>query len=447
MLSPFQQAIASAVAAVQAGRYDEATGLIESVEFQAESKLFRVLNRLCIDLDELTRSPDERLARRVVDTLTPLLKPDARVPNPVRFREVLQEVRRLFDADTPEADRRLDDLLDELPPLASSNDDRVEVLDLAMTLGRAERVGRDEARARARTMLDGLARQVKLGAKPSFRDLVRETLTIYEGLSKVEKKRDLERVDRSAWKVWHRATGMLGNGLGIVMPAHHAMIDVSNAIHDGKPVGPLIPLAVERLKGLLDPDLAVPDRPKLNAILKEALALMEQDEAVAWRKAYEMIRDAFPYAEWNAERLALAQAGVKVAFAMGAYEDPTKWANPMFPQGKADALAAVAKLIQTTRTASEVTMDPKTLPEWQAYVATLSGPDLLSKALAANQVAFVRLLEEDGMSPADIAGVFQAFANRLVEDEQPVPSRTEGCYIDYGALAFPTDLSVEYEPE
>lgn len=88
---------------------------------------------------------------------------------------------------------------------------------------------------------------------------------------------------------------------------------------------------------------------------------------------------------------------------------------------------------------------PKNLAEWQAYVATLSGPDLRSKAIAANSVAFVRSLEEDGLSPEDIAGVLRAFAARMHADGQEVPARSAGDFVDYGALVYPADLSVQAE--
>lgn len=89
--------------------------------------------------------------------------------------------------------------------------------------------------------------------------------------------------------------------------------------------------------------------------------------------------------------------------------------------------------------------DPPTdLPSWITYVGTLSGPALLSKAIAANQVAFVRSLEKkDNLTPKDIAGVLQAFARRLIEDGQVIPGRTFGDYVDYGALAYPVDLNVD----
>lgn len=88
------------------------------------------------------------------------------------------------------------------------------------------------------------------------------------------------------------------------------------------------------------------------------------------------------------------------------------------------------------------TSEPKTLPEWRDYILVLSGADLRSKAIAANSVAFVRALEADGLSARDIADVFRAFAQRLLQDEQVLPSRTTGDYLDYGMVAYPVDLAV-----
>lgn len=82
--------------------------------------------------------------------------------------------------------------------------------------------------------------------------------------------------------------------------------------------------------------------------------------------------------------------------------------------------------------ADEVT--PKTLDEWKAYIATLSGNDLASKAAAANSVAFVRALEADGLQPFIIHEVFLTFARRLVAEGQPLPTRTSGAYLDYGVF-------------
>jgi len=90
---------------------------------------------------------------------------------------------------------------------------------------------------------------------------------------------------------------------------------------------------------------------------------------------------------------------------------------------------------------------PKTLTEWRTYVAGLGGPDLMSKARAANSIAFVRALEADGLSPDDITDVLLAFAQRLVEDGQEPPTRHAGFYIDYQRLLNPRRIVAEIVPD
>ena len=283
---------------------------------------------------------------------------------------------------------------------------------------------------------------------PSFRDLIRQTIAVYERLPEARTKAEKQKIEKVGLKAWGTATGMLFNNLKFIMKAHHAIVDVNNAIHDNKPIDALVPAVLAELNALLDPSLKVPDRPMLHAAIKEALGLMEQDEAKAWRKAYNTLRDARPYAAADGDNVALATVIADVAFVMGAYDDPSKWANPMFVEEKKDALRTTAQLLRATKLASEALMEnPTTLPEWKQYIRSLSGPSLLSKALAANQVGFVRSLEADGLTPAEIATVFRGFAVRLVEDDQAVPSRVEGSYVDYGALAYPTNLNVESVPE
>lgn len=85
-------------------------------------------------------------------------------------------------------------------------------------------------------------------------------------------------------------------------------------------------------------------------------------------------------------------------------------------------------------------MTPQTLEEWKAYIATLSGPDLLSKAKAANSVAFVRALEEDGHGPFVVHEVLITFARRLAADGQEPPGRTTGSYLNYGIFLTPNPL-------
>lgn len=83
---------------------------------------------------------------------------------------------------------------------------------------------------------------------------------------------------------------------------------------------------------------------------------------------------------------------------------------------------------------------PQTPAEWQAYIDTLTGADLLSKALAANCVTFVRVLEDDGLTADEIESVLTMFAKRLEADGQHVPSG--GTYIDYNSLLAPIPVPI-----
>ena len=66
--------------------------------------------------------------------------------------------------------------------------------------------------------------------------------------------------------------------------------------------------------------------------------------------------------------------------------------------------------------------DPRTVQEWQEYISTLYDEDLFSKAKAANQILFVRRLqEEDGLEAPQIQQVFEAFARRFLDLERHPP--------------------------
>lgn len=87
-------------------------------------------------------------------------------------------------------------------------------------------------------------------------------------------------------------------------------------------------------------------------------------------------------------------------------------------------------------------MGPKTLEDWQEYIGSLSGATLRSKALAANSVQFVRVLEGEGYSAADITAILRMFAQQFEHEGQEPPSRVEGTYLDYGLLLNPVGLEV-----
>jgi hypothetical protein len=79
-------------------------------------------------------------------------------------------------------------------------------------------------------------------------------------------------------------------------------------------------------------------------------------------------------------------------------------------------------------------MNPQTVSEWVGYIGTLSGPDLLSKAMAANSLAFVQLLQEEGMPPSDITAILLAWGRRIEADGQALPEGFWGEYLSYGDL-------------
>jgi hypothetical protein len=83
---------------------------------------------------------------------------------------------------------------------------------------------------------------------------------------------------------------------------------------------------------------------------------------------------------------------------------------------------------------------PKTLPEWQAYVSTFTGAELLSKAKAANSLTFLRAMESEGMAPQDAMQVLRMFAAQLQADGQNLPSRYDGALVDLGALLEPVAM-------
>jgi hypothetical protein len=56
---------------------------------------------------------------------------------------------------------------------------------------------------------------------------------------------------------------------------------------------------------------------------------------------------------------------------------------------------------------------PETLADWAAYVATLDGATLVSKARAANSIEFTTRLGEDGLSPDEVETVLVLFARQV----------------------------------
>ena len=80
---------------------------------------------------------------------------------------------------------------------------------------------------------------------------------------------------------------------------------------------------------------------------------------------------------------------------------------------------------------------PHTVEEWLAYISTLSGDPLRSKAIAANSLAFVRGLKAEGLSSEDVTAILVGFAKRLETDGQSLPGKADGIYLDYNLLLYP----------
>ena len=78
-------------------------------------------------------------------------------------------------------------------------------------------------------------------------------------------------------------------------------------------------------------------------------------------------------------------------------------------------------------------MMPQTVEEWLEYVDSLSPEDLLLKAIGANELVFVKTLQEEGFGPADIGKILTAFATALVAQELPLPNMPDQ-YLEYKTL-------------
>ena len=77
---------------------------------------------------------------------------------------------------------------------------------------------------------------------------------------------------------------------------------------------------------------------------------------------------------------------------------------------------------------------PVTVAEWARYIGKLDGRKLTEEARAANQVAFVRTLEGDGLGAKEISSIFDLFAARFVQAGVPAPGRLPGAYLDFRSL-------------
>ena len=79
-------------------------------------------------------------------------------------------------------------------------------------------------------------------------------------------------------------------------------------------------------------------------------------------------------------------------------------------------------------------MNPHAVPEWKAYIEGLSGPILVSKARAANSLAFVQILQSEGFPPGDISSIFLLWARRLEADNQAPAEGFQGEYLSFSDL-------------
>lgn len=77
---------------------------------------------------------------------------------------------------------------------------------------------------------------------------------------------------------------------------------------------------------------------------------------------------------------------------------------------------------------------PTSVREWSKYIEKLSGRRLLDEARAANQVQFVRTLEEEGFKPTEINEIFHLFAQQFISTGQAAPGRFQGHYLNYRDL-------------
>ena len=79
----------------------------------------------------------------------------------------------------------------------------------------------------------------------------------------------------------------------------------------------------------------------------------------------------------------------------------------------------------------------KTQEEWSAYIDTLSGDPLYSKAMAANSIDFVRGMEAEGI---DASMILSLFAKRFAALGLRPPAKYDGAYMDYNYILNPFPL-------
>jgi hypothetical protein len=78
--------------------------------------------------------------------------------------------------------------------------------------------------------------------------------------------------------------------------------------------------------------------------------------------------------------------------------------------------------------------DPVTVEEWGQYIGRLSGAKLFSKAIAANTLNFVRMLQDDGFANDEITDVLLMFALQVRKAGLDLPNGIPGEYLSYPDL-------------
>jgi hypothetical protein len=72
---------------------------------------------------------------------------------------------------------------------------------------------------------------------------------------------------------------------------------------------------------------------------------------------------------------------------------------------------------------------PVTVEEWASYISRLKGADLRRQAIAANTLAFVEDLQDDGLEGAEIVKVFNLFALQFYHEGAAPPVGFPGEYL------------------
>lgn len=77
---------------------------------------------------------------------------------------------------------------------------------------------------------------------------------------------------------------------------------------------------------------------------------------------------------------------------------------------------------------------PVTVEEWASYISRLSGENLRRQAIAANTLAFVEDLQEEGLGNKEIVQVFNLFALQFYNQDSSPPTGFPGEYVSLPEL-------------